>query len=144
MSNANPKTYVLGIIAFTLVILGGMAMLGDLNSGSGGVISSDSRYSEFNNTFNRYDDLDTQVNTIKGNIEDEEGGGGVFGFLDNLVNSAWSSIKLMFSSFNFMNDAFNGLSSMFGVPSWVGGLIILAVIVIIGFSIYAAVFQVNW
>jgi tetrahydromethanopterin S-methyltransferase subunit C len=55
--------------------------------------------------------------------------------------SSWQSIKLFFLSFGIMNAAYSGLSAIFGIPAWITGLAGLLVTILIGFTIYSAIFQ---
>jgi hypothetical protein len=66
---------------------------------------------------------------------------GVFGVLNSLIQSAWQILKLMFSSLAFMTTVWGGLYTIFGVPVWVGALIGSLAIILIGFTIYSAIFQ---
>jgi protein-S-isoprenylcysteine O-methyltransferase Ste14 len=115
-----------------------------LNQETGGTISNDPRYSDFNRTFNVYDNVTTQVTSIKENIVNADTDFGAFGVLNSLIATSWQGVKLLFSSFGFMDSVFGGLSTMFGIPSWVGGFAILLIIVIIAFAIWAAIFQTQW
>jgi len=142
--NPSPKDYIIGIIVFTFIIVGGISILGTLNHGSGGIISQDSRYNAFNTTFNKYDNVTTQVQDIRSNIVNADTDFGVFGVLNSLIATTWQGIKLLFSSFGFMDGVFGGLSTMFGIPAWVGGLLILMVVTMIAFAIWAAILQTNW
>jgi len=143
-NNVSPKDYIIGVIIFVFMISGGIWLLASLNSGTGGVIANDARYESFNKTFNVYDNVTTQVEGIRSNIENSDSELGGFGALNALINSAWNGVKFLFSSFGFMNSVFGGLSSMFGLPVWIGGLMILLVVTIIAFAIWAAIFQTNW
>jgi hypothetical protein len=61
--------------------------------------------------------------------------------LNSLIASAWQSLRLLFSSFGFMDAVFEGVHDLFGVPKWVSGLASLLITVLIAFAIYSAVFQ---
>ena len=146
VNSVSPKDYIIGIIIFTLFVVGGVSMLSILDLGSSGVISNDPRYADFNDTFNVYENVTTQVGGIKSNIIEANNlkDFGFFGVLNSLIASSWQGVKLLFSSFGFMDAVFGGLSTIFGLPAWVGGLMILLVVVIIGFAIWAAIFQTQW
>jgi hypothetical protein len=134
-----PSQYILGIILFTFFIMGGIALMGEFRKGDA-TFMSDSQTAGFNTTFNKYDTLTTSVTNLQGSVEDAGNEWGAYGVVGALVGSAWNSLRLLFSSFSFMNSIFLGLG-MFGVPSWVGGLAILAVTVIFAFAIYSAIFK---
>jgi len=143
-NNISPKDYIIGVIIFTFMITGGIWLLSSLNSSTGGVLSADARYDSFNKTFNVYENVTTQVQGIRSNIENSDSELGGFGALNALINSAWNGVQFLFSSFGFMDSVFIGISSVFGLPSWIGGLLILLVVTIIAFAIWAAIFQTNW
>lgn len=142
MAEATPKRYIYGIIMFTFVIVAGLALLNEFKASDSTYVDA-AKYREFNATFNKFDDITTEVGDLKSGIEDAEPGQdfGTLGVLSALISSGWNSLQLLFQSLSFMNDVFNGLSSVFGVPAWVGALIILLVSVMIVFAIYSAIFQ---
>jgi hypothetical protein len=134
------RHYVWGIIVFTLFIVGGISMLG-IYKDKDPTFATDDSYSRFNQSFNRLNDVTTAVNGLQTGITNADTDFGAFGVLNALISSSWQSLKLMFTSFAIMNDAYNGLSNVFGVPAWIPGLAILSVIVLIAFAIYSAIFQ---
>jgi len=135
------KNYIVGVLMFTFIIVGGVTILG-------GIFENDptfgdaGKYQEFNNTFNVLSDVSTNVNNIQSNVEGSGASSGfnIFGVVGSLINSAWSSLKLIISSFSFMTTAYNGLSTFFGVPAFIPSLIILIVITVLGFALYKALF----
>lgn len=135
-----PSTYVFGIIIFTFFILGGMALISPLRAADPTFLDDD-KYAQFNKTFNKVDDVTDSVGGLQDTIEDSDTDFGTFGVLNALISTAWNSLKLVFSSFSFMNAVFGGLYTFFGIPIWVGNLIILMVSVMIIFAIFAAIFQ---
>jgi len=142
MGNVNalkPSTYIMAIILFTFFILGGISMMGELRA-SDATFMDDENTQAFNRTFNVYSSLTTSVGGLQSSVEDAGNDWGVFGVINALVGSAWNALRLLFSSLAFMNTVFLGLG-IFGVPSWVGGLASLAVIVVIAFAIYSSIFN---
>lgn len=140
MGEILPKHYIIGIIIFTFVTVGGISILSELRQSNPAPFNTE-QFLLFNNTFNTYDDITTEVEGIRSNIESTDSQFGLFGFLDNLISGAWNSIKLLFQSFGFMDDVLTGVSGFFGVPVWATSLISLIITVIIAFAIYAAIFQ---
>jgi len=134
-----PSTYILAIIIFTFFILGGVSMMAELRQ-SDSTFMADENSRAFNNTFNVYTSLDTSVTGLQSSVEDAGNDWGIFGVVNALIGSAWNALRLLFSSLSFMNVVFVGLG-MFGVPSWVGGLAGLTIIVIIAFAIYSSIFN---
>lgn len=103
--------------------------------------ATDSTYADFNKSFNQLEDVTDTVGSLESGITDAETDFGVFGVLNALISSSWQALKLTFTSFSIMNDAYNGLSAIFGVPAWIPALIMLAITVLIAFTIYSAIFQ---
>ena len=99
------------------------------------------KYSQFNRSFNKLAKVSTEVGELEKGITDAETDFGIFGVLNSLINSAWNALKLIFTSFGFMNPVFLALNYIFGVPLWIGGLVNLAIIVLFVFVIYSAIFQ---
>lgn len=134
------RHYIWGILVFTLFIVGGVSMFA-IYKDADPTFATDDTYTRFNQSFNRLSEVTATVGALEDGITQADTDFGAFGVLNALISSSWQSLKLMFTSFGIMNDAYNGLSSVFGVPAWIPGLMILAVIVLIAFTIYSAIFQ---
>lgn len=140
MGEILPRHYLFGVLAFTIFIVGGVSMLSIFKQADP-TFASDDTYTRFNESFNQLSEVTTTVGALQTGITDADTDFGAFGVLNALISSAWQSLKLMFTSFGIMNDAYNGLSTVFGIPAWIPGIIILAVTIIIAFTIYSAIFQ---
>jgi hypothetical protein len=134
------RNYIIGIVIFTFFIVGGVTMMGILYADKPSV-TNDTQYVAFNQTFNKITDVTTQVEGIESGIKDAQPEQGLFGVLSSLVSTAWNSLKLIFTSFNFMDDVIGGLSTVFGVPAFIPSLILLMISLILVFGIWKAVFQ---
>ena len=104
-------------------------------------LTNDPDYVAFNSTFNKLEATSAQVDTLETGITQAEPEQGLFGVLNSLISTAWNSLKLIYSSFGFMTTAYEGLSTVFGVPVWIPLIIGAVVIVIITFQIWGAIFQ---
>ena len=135
-----PSTYIFGIIIFVFMIVGGISMVSMVTSDMPSFNNND-ELTEFNNTFNKMNDVTTRVEQLEDNIADADVDFGVFGVLNALISSGWQTLRLLFSSFGFFEDVLTGLTTFFGVPAWIPALIILMITVGIGFAIYSAIFQ---
>lgn len=140
MTEILPRHYIIGILMFTFIIVGGVSMFGEFRSVYPS-FGTDDEYDQFNRSFNKLTEVTIQINKLESNINSTDPEPGLFGFLNSLISSAWNTIKLLFSSFDFMDEAFEGLYTMFGVPKWVGNIIMSLITVIISFAIYTAIFQ---
>lgn len=135
-----PSTYIMGIIVFTLFIVGGMSMMSIFKE-SNSDFANDERFAEFNDTFNVYEQTTSKVNDLGSGITNADTDFGVLGVLNGLILSAWQSLKLMITSWSFMNVVFGGMSTIFGVPVFIPGLLTTAITVMFVFALYSAFFQ---
>ena len=133
---AKPSTYIMGIIIFTMLTVSGVAMFSILTDNNPNMVTGD--IEQFNNTFNVYNDVINQTNTIADQLEqaDSDPTG-----ISALVSGSWQTLRLLGSSLNFMHEAIKGMSGMFGIPVFVPYLIIAMVTVMLVFAIWGAVFQ---
>lgn len=134
-----PSTYILAIIVFSFMILGGVSLMGELRKSDATFMTGDNM-DRFNDTFNVYNDLSGSIDTLQSSVTSSQNDWGVLGVLNALIGGAWNGLVMLFRSMAFMNYVFAGLG-LFGVPSWVGGLMSLAVVVIIVFAIWSAIFR---
>lgn len=143
MVNVKPSDYIMGIIMFTLVMTAGIGMIVVLRNNDLALFSaSDSdKFEQFNRTFNKLEDANSSIYAIQNNIENVEEDPSIFGMLNALIAGAWNTLRLLFTSFGFMNSVFIGFSTFFGVPAYIMGIILLIPIIIIGFAIFSAIFQ---
>ena len=130
----------MGIIIFTFFIVGGIALLTEFNNAKPGFID-DEKFKEFNESFNKINEVISSVDELETSITDTDEELTVFGVLDALINTGWNTLTLLFTSFGFMEDVFTDLSGFFGIPTWVGQLLILLVTVMFAFAIFTAIFQ---
>lgn len=135
------RNYIVGTIIFSFFIVAGVSLLG-LMLDSDTTFGDVDKYKEFNSTFNTLAEVNSNVNNLQENVEgsDASSGFNIFGVIGSLVNSAWSSLKLIISSFGFMTTAFTGMTTFFGVPAFIPQIIGLVVIVILAFALYKALF----
>jgi hypothetical protein len=140
MADATPRTYIYGIIAFVFIIVAGVSLVALFSANNPSMVAGDS-FSSFNSSFNKLSDATTEIGSIQSSISDSDTDFGAFGVLNALVSSAWQSLRLLASSLGFMSDAYGGMTTVFGVPAWIPGLIVLFVVVMLAFTIWSAIFQ---
>jgi len=140
MVDVKPSDYIMGIVMFVFMIVAGMAWFAEFNAEDSTMLDSD-KYAEFEESFDVVDDVTTQVEEIEESISGADSDFGLFGVLNALVKSAWQSLKLLFSSFEFMDDVYSGSQTVFGVPTFVATMVGLIITVIIAFGIYSLIFQ---
>lgn len=140
MADATPRKYVYGIILFTLVVVAGIGLMSVFGADNPAMLSG-GKYSEFNSSMNKLADVTDQVGSLDSGIRDASTDFGAFGVLNALISSAWQTLKLLGTSLSFMSEAYGAMSSVFGVPAWIPGLIGLLVVAMLVFTIYSAIFQ---
>jgi hypothetical protein len=140
LGEVTPRNLIYGFIIFTMVILGGIGFMSGFAVHSPTFINND-KFKSFNDTFNQYGALEGNVSNMKDNLANSRANTGVFGMLDGLINVAWNSLKTIFTTFSFITTAFTGISSVFGLPVWVGALVTTMAVVMIVFSLYSLIFQ---
>ncbi len=129
-----------------MVFMAGFAIMSELNSKEGGNFGNDPRFSQFNKTFNKYDELTSEVGGLQSGIEGsgQTEGKAFDNFLTRLINGAWNTLKGLFTGFSFITDILTGLNEMFGIPIWFTSLVSLLIIVMIAFAIWGAIFQTQF
>lgn len=140
MADVTPRGYIVGIVLFTLVIASGVAMIAEFTESDPSYGNPDD-LQQFNSTFNVINDITDEVGTLESNIENADTDFGTFGVLNSLINSGWQTIKLLVGGLGFMNTALYGLSTFFGIPAFIIGLVTLLVSIVIVFALYSAIFQ---
>lgn len=140
MAEILPRHYIIGIVIFTLFIVGGISMISIFND-SDATFADDAKLEQFNESFNVLNNITDEVTDLEDSIVNADTDFGTYGVLNALISSAWQTLRLTFNSFRFMNNVFSGLSTFLGVPAWITGLIILIVTVMFAFAIYSAIFQ---
>jgi hypothetical protein len=133
MTEGNIKHYIIAIVIFTIIMVGGIISFASFGTYS--------RATEFNKTFNKMADVQSSVGGLQDQITGGEADAGAFGFLNALIGGAWNALKTIFTSFDFMSAVLFGANSFFGVPTYIISLILLIISTIIIFAIYSAIFQ---
>lgn len=140
MGETLPRHYLQGILMFCGVIVLGLSLILAFQDTNSSFVDQP-EFDSFNQSYNLFNDLQEETNTLKANVEGADTDFGLFGVLNSLINSGWNSLKLLFTGLSFMNSAFIGLSTIFGLPPIVLGLATTAVSILIFFAIYSVIFQ---
>lgn len=140
MVDAKISDYIIGILIFTLIIVGGISMLASFQAYDSDYMNS-SKYDEYNNTMNVLSDVTGEVQELEDSVKDSNPDWGVLGALNALINSGWQTLKLTFESFSFMDNVFTGSAAIFGIPAWIATIIMSIITVVLVFVIYSAIFQ---
>lgn len=143
MSETVPKDYIIGFIIFTLIITAGMTYMATYASDDADFIDN-AELNSFNESFWRYNQLNTKVGELTNSTRTSDADSWeTLGVLDTLIKTSWYALTTMFSGFDMITEALQALSTFFGVPSWAVGSVIMLIMVMFAFSIFAALFQRN-
>ena len=150
MGEILPRHYIMAGIIFTMLVVGVMSAVTMVETGSMGNSGTDSvpgfiqadQLKEFNRSFNKVDNLTTDITTLKTKISDLKPQNvlEIISLPVAFVQTAWTAMKVVIGMFGFMDGAFSGMSAMLGIPAWIPTLIILAVVVVLVFGILTVIF----
>jgi hypothetical protein len=144
MGNFEIGDYLVGTIIFTMLVLGVITIMGNVFDPSGtGEKLNNTDYGNFSKVFNKQAQLEGNISKLKSNVSESTPGddSGLLSSINSLIKTAFSGVKFMLSSFNIMDDAYNGLSSIFKLPNWVSSLISVLITSLIIFAIYKLIFR---
>jgi hypothetical protein len=139
MAKVQPRDYIVGIILFTFIIVGGVHLINAFYVAEPTYVDQD-KFSEFNNTFNVYNEVTESVDDIEGSIISQDLPAPIE-FIATMFLTAFQALMSLFTSLSFMDAVFSGLTGVFGIPSWIPTLILSLVTVMIVFSIVSAILQ---
>lgn len=99
---------------------------------------------DFNETFNVYDELDEQKETLEQVVSNTtvKESDNIVSLAGAVIQTSWAGIQFIVSSFGFMNKAIEGLSAPpLNIPKFVPALIILLITLLFVFVILSIIFQ---
>lgn len=133
----NPlKNYAVGILLFSLIILAGYSLFGEMISTNDTHISADDPYFESFQSLNISSDAMSETNEFSNSTNIIDGSSGGDGsFIDSLTGGAWSSVKNFGNSFGFMGIMFSSFAEVVGIPVWVAQTLTAIISIIITFAI---------
>lgn len=135
------KSYMIGVIVFVAVISSGVFMFGEFKSLDTSLDSSN-ELGQFNQSLNKANNITTSVEGIQDSITSvNPDNAGVIGWLNVLVGSAYNGLQAIFGSIDFMSIVADESAEIFGIPTFIISLLLLIIILIIGFGIWAAIFR---
>ena len=135
--DTNIRHYIFGIILFTFFIVGGVAFILELATSNPAMIDDD-RFTQFNSSFNKMELLQGKVDDIETNINQTEPGDSP---LNNLITGSWQTLRLIGSTFSFMDDIFIATYTIFGIPKWISQIVMMLITALLAFVIYGLIFQ---
>jgi hypothetical protein len=129
--------YLYAAFIFSFFIFGSVTLISQMNTGSG----NQAEIQKFNSTTNKLEELNTQTNIMTSNIDSGIGETGTLGMINQLITTAWNTLKNIPTTFVIITETITSMSGLYGIPSWVLGILTSVIGIMILFGIYAAVFQ---
>ena len=138
MSLDNLQNYMIGVVLFIVVISGGAFMLGEFYSVQPSLDDA-GEIDQFAQSLNKSAEITTAVGGIEDSIQAVgEGDAGPLGWIDALIGSAFKGVKALLGTLGFVNVAAGESAGILGIPDFLVGLLVLLVVILIGFAIWAA------
>ena len=134
------SSYVMAVVVFTIVIVSGLGIVYQFTAVDSNFIP-DAQMDRFNNSFNKFDDVKRTSNVLEKNITESKSEPSVYGVLDGLVTTGWSSIRATFASITFMATSLGDISEYIGIDPRVLSLIGFLIIIGIAYGIFRLIFQ---
>ena len=137
------KGYVIGVLLFVVVIIGGVVMLGTWYNGDP-TLDTTGDIAQFNQSFAKASDVTNSVDSIKSSMDVNENDAGFLGlgWLNALLGSAFTGLKAIYGSLSFMDVVGTEAGALFGIPASIIALIICIAAIIIIFAIWSAITKV--
>ena len=134
------KSFIMAAIVMSAMVFVGTSMIADVVSENPDMQMGDDS-TQFNRTFNKYQDLKTEAEGMEGgiknsSIEDKS----IFGPVASLIQGTWANVKGVFTSVSLVKTTFeNGLSgSNIEFPWWIGMIIGTLITALISFLLISA------
>jgi len=147
MAETIPRHILIGMILFTIIVMGGVSFIGSFRSEYTDYGNDNlNKFGDFNKTFSKMDEITARSNALETAIDtgtDDEGiNAGVFGMLNTLITSAWNGLRGLFGSLEFIKDMFVASPDIFPwIPYFIPTLFGSIITIILVFAIWSAIFQ---
>lgn len=135
-----PRDWIIASGIFVMLFSSLMWIIAEAQKEDATFVDTD-ELTNLNNTFNKFDEYNATVTRLQSNIQGIGAGEGPFGFLDNLINLGWNTLKLLGQEFNFMFSAITGLTTTFGIPAFITLTFIAIISIIFVSAILGVIFN---
>lgn len=148
MALTTVQNMIIGMIVFVVVLTGGVAYLGTFYHYDS-TIDTINGISNFNSTLNKAATVTADVNAIQTNIVSTNATGlaQAVNYFNIVFNGAFNGLKTMFDTTSMITSLPHDIGVAIGMSDTTVtvmlGLLVLIVIVIVGFAIWASVMRVN-
>jgi len=133
------RQFLFSILIFGALIAGAFSLIASFLP-----TETHGNFTEFNQTYNKFDEIKTESSATAKQIEEGEPAKGIAGILNGLIDASWGSLKLIFNSFGTLSTIISDISAGtlgFNIPVWFSGLLITIVFITIAFALMAAWFK---
>lgn len=132
------KGIMIGTILAMIVIGGGIYFMGTLFAYDTS-LDSPNQIGDFTSALNKSTEMTNSVNDMETSLSVSEKDVGLLGWLNNIVGSVYKGLKTLYSEMSFIKTTINIIGNLFGVPSFVIGLLALIISIIIIIAIWSAI-----
>jgi hypothetical protein len=133
-----PDKYLLGLLVFVVVLIGGVWLIGDYNSNygyTGNTMSTDD-FEEINTaTQQLYGDSQEMKDNLVGGEVDQQN------TLDSMYLGAYRSLRLVTGSFSIVGNIINTVAIKVGIPAPFVAIAFTALIIAVVFGILYIIFR---
>jgi hypothetical protein len=140
MSETTVRDIFLGILVFVGLGLGLTSIMGEMLVKAPSP-SNPEKWQALNNSIQIYNNLSDSIYGMSGSISNSSADANKgTSFLDIVIGTAWNMLIKLPSILGFFTNSITLVLNQLDIPYWITGLILMAVIVIIIFSILSIVF----
>ena len=133
--DTRPRDFLVALIIFGMLITAGVSLMAKFQAYQ--PTFTDSRYAEFNSTFNKLSETEEKTLSLKNSLASQNLPQPL-DFLANMYLTAYQTAMSLFTGFEFVTDIMTGLSSIFGIPTWAVSAILSLVTIIFTFGALSA------
>jgi hypothetical protein len=131
--------FIIGLLIFVAVIVGGVMIIGDLNSNYG-FAGTNISTSDFGGVYDATDEIYNLSEDMKGSVLGGEVTEGTTE--DSMFKGVYKALRFITSSFKVVGDIMNAMATKLGIPTFFIVLAMAALSITIIFSIIYIVFRI--
>lgn len=135
------RNYIIGGIIFSIIVFGGVFMIGSFRSANPSLDVSE--LETFNRSVSISSNVSSTVYDMQSQIEETTNSPGPLGWLNTLLGTVWGGLKTLGKTLGFMSVALTETAKIFNIPTEIIGLVILIPILVIVFALIVAIVRAN-
>ena len=136
MAQTTAGQILISFIIFTALITGMFTMI------SGAIPDNAGNFSDYNRTFNKFAEIESNTDTIANKMETDRPTSGVEGIVTGLWETSFGAIQVMWTSITTVTTLIGELSTgglPLPIPTWFTGMLISIILAAISFAIIASI-----